>query len=141
MSRQKSPIFLPFLTIILAAGIFIADTATNLEIAVPVLYVAVVLVSVRFFDKRGVMLVAAGCIALTILSAFLTESGIRQTGLINTAISILAVSLTTFLALRIESAKVATRTLIEADQLRDALIGSVSHALRTTLASIFGGDT
>jgi two-component system, OmpR family, sensor histidine kinase KdpD len=59
--------------------------------------------------------------------------------LINTAISILAVGLTTFLALRIESAKVATRTLIEADQLRDALIGSVSHELRTPLASILGG--
>ena len=139
MSGQKSPIFLPFLTIILVAGIFIADTATNLEIAVPVLYVAVVLVSVRFCDKRGVILVAAGCIALTILSAVLTESGIRQTGLINTAISILAVGLTTFLALRIESAKVATRALIEADQLRDALIGSVSHELRTPLASIIGG--
>ena len=139
MSRQKNPIFLPFLTIILAAGIFIADTATNLEIAVPVLYVAVVLVSVRFFNKRGVILVAAGCIALTIISALLTESGIRQTGLINTAISILAVGLTTFLALRIESAKVATRALIEADQLRDALIGSVSHELRTPLASILGG--
>ena len=135
---QKSSIVLPILTILLASGIFVADTMTNLEIAVPVLYVAVVLASVRFCEKRGVVLVAVGCIALTVLSTLLTPADLKQTGLINTAISILAVVLTTFLALRIESARFTAKTLIEADQLRDALIGSVSHELRTPLASILG---
>jgi len=86
-----------------------------------------------------VLLVAAWCIALTVFSSALTGSDIKQTGLINTAISILAVGLTTFLALKIESARLTAQTLIEADQLRDALIGSVSHELRTPLASILGG--
>jgi K+-sensing histidine kinase KdpD len=135
---QRS-IVLPILTAVLAAAIFAADSATNLEIAVPVLYVAVVLMSVRFCDRRGVILVAAGCVALTMLSTFFTASELRQTGLINTAISILVVGLTTVLALRIESARFTAKTLIEADQLRDALIGSVSHELRTPLASILGG--
>lgn len=139
MPAQKNPIVLPILTIVLAAAIFVADTATNLEIAVPVLYVVVVLISVRFCEMRGVILVAAGCVALTMLSGFLTTTDIRQVGVINTAISILAVGLTTFLALRIETAKSKAETLIEADQLRDALIGSVSHELRTPLASILGG--
>lgn len=135
---QRS-IVLPILTAVLAAAIFAADSATNLEIAVPALYVAVVLMSVRFCDRRGVILVAAGCVALTMLSTFFTASELRQTGLINTAISILVVGLTTVLALRIESARFTAKTLIEADQLRDALIGSVSHELRTPLASILGG--
>jgi len=136
---NRSSIILPMLCVAMAAGIFALDTATNLEIAVPVLYVAVVLVSVRFLEKRGVILVAASCMALTILSYFLTGGDLKQAGLINTAISLLAVGITTFLALRIESARFTTKTLIEADQLRDALIGSVSHELRTPLASILGG--
>ena len=133
---QTRSILLPIVTAVLAAGIFAADTATNLEIAVPVLYVAVVLIAVRFLDRRGVILVAAGCIGLTMLSSIFTVSEVKQTGLINTAISILVVGLTTFLALKIESARVTAKTLMEADQLRDALIGSVSHELRTPLASI-----
>lgn len=136
---QKHSIALPILTAALAAGIFAADTATHLDIAVPVLYVAVVLISVQFCERRGVLLVAAGCIALTLFSSALTGTDIKQTGLINTAISLLAIGLTTFLALKIESARFTAKTLIEADQLRDALIGSVSHELRTPLASILGG--
>ena len=136
---QKTSIVLPVLTVLLAAAIFAADTITNLDIAVPVLYVAVVLLSVRFCETRGVILVAAGCMALTILSYLLTNAGPKQEGLVNTAISLLAVGLTTFLAIRIESAKFTAKTLLEADQLRDALIGSVSHELRTPLASILGG--
>jgi two-component system sensor histidine kinase KdpD len=138
-SGQKSSVVLPVLTVLLAAAIFAADTITNLDIAVPVLYVAVVLLSVRFCETRGVILVAAGCMALTILSYLLTNAGSKQEGLVNTAISLLAVGLTTFLAIRIESAKFTAKTLLEADQLRDALIGSVSHELRTPLASILGG--
>jgi hypothetical protein len=38
----KGSVLLPIMTAVLAAGIFAADTATNLEIAVPVLYVVVV---------------------------------------------------------------------------------------------------
>ena len=135
----KRAIILPILCVIMAAGIFALDTATNLEIAVPVLYVAVVLVAVRFLEKRGVVLVSASCVALTVLSYVLTAEGVKQAGLINTGISLLAVGITTFLALKIESARFTAKTLVEADQLRDALIDSVSHELRTPLASILGG--
>jgi K+-sensing histidine kinase KdpD len=75
---------------------------------------------------------------LTVLSYFLTPT-LKQTGLFNTAISLLVVGLTTYLALAIESARTVTSALTEANQLRDALIGSVSHELRTPLASILGG--
>ena len=132
-------IVFPIITIALALGIFAVDTTTDLEIAVAVLYVVVVLMSVRCCEMRGVILVAVGCMALTALSYFLTRTGDPETGLINTAISVLAVGLTTFLTLKTESVKTAAQALIATDQLRDALIGSVSHELRTPLASILGG--
>ena len=130
---------LPTITAALALGIFAADTATDLEIAVAVLYVVIVLMSVRFCERSGVILVSSACMTLTVLSYFLTHAGHKQAGLINTAISLLAVGLTTYLALKIESARNATKTLTQTNQLRDALIGSVSHELRTPLASILGG--
>ena len=132
-------ILLPAATVTLAAGIFIVDTTTDLDIAAAVLYVAVVLMSVGFCDRRGVVLVSLGCVALTILSGLLTSSETSQSGLINTGISFLALGLTTYLSLKIESARNTAKYLVEADQLRDALIGSVSHELRTPLASIVGG--
>ena len=66
---------LPALLVLLAAAIFLADTITNLEIAVAVFYVAIVLIAVRYLDQRGVAMVAAACMALTVLSFFLTRAG------------------------------------------------------------------
>src|SRR5437868_13367797 len=85
----------------LAIGIFVFDTLNDLEIAVEVLYVVVVLISVSFCRKQGVVFVALVCMALTILSYFLTPSGSPQAGLINDGISLVAIAATTFLALRI----------------------------------------
>jgi two-component system sensor histidine kinase KdpD len=138
-SANKKSIALPIVTVGVAALIFVADTYTDLEIAVAVLYVAVVLISVRFLERRGVIHVSLGCMALTVLSYFLTTGGLRQAGLINTAVSLITVGLTTYLALKIELTRNVARALAETEQLRDAIIGSVSHELRTPLASILGG--
>jgi len=98
---------LPLTATISAIAIFILDTVTDLEIAAAVFYVAVVLMSVSFCQKRGVLLVGAACIVLTILSYFLTRSGSPQAGLVNCVISIAAIAATTYLVLKIDSAKVA----------------------------------
>ena len=99
---------LPVVAITLAAGIFIADTIANLEIAFPAFYTVVVLLAVRFCKKRGVILVGAGCCALTLLSDLLTAaSGSSGIGFINTTISLLAIATTTYLAVKIESEKAA----------------------------------
>ena len=100
---------LPAATFLLAAGIFALDTVTDLEIAVAVLYVAVVLLSVGFCRTRGVVLVSIGCIALTVLSFLVSRNGAHLSGWINSGISILAIAATTFLALRIESAELSAR--------------------------------
>ena len=97
----------PIATAVFAIGIFIADTLTHLEIAVAVLYVVVVLMTARFAQPRGALLVAAGCAGLTLLSFFLSHpSKPEPTGVINTFVSILAIGLTTLLVRRSQSAEV-----------------------------------
>jgi C4-dicarboxylate-specific signal transduction histidine kinase len=103
-----TPWLLAAATAVLAAVIFVADTIADLEIAFPAFYTVVVLMSVRFCKRRAVILVGAGCIALTLLSDLLTAaSGSSGIGVINTTISILAIAITTYLSLKIESEKEA----------------------------------
>jgi signal transduction histidine kinase len=100
---------LPFTAIVLATAIFIADTLTELEIAFPAFYTAIVLIAARFCKKRGVVFVGVGCIALTLLSDLLTiDVAPSQAGIINTCISLVAIAATTYLALKIEMEKEAT---------------------------------
>jgi signal transduction histidine kinase len=100
--------FLPLTTAALAAAIFVADTITDLEIAAPVFYTTIVLLSVSFLKKNGIVFVGIGCIALTLLSDLLTaNNGVSEAGVINTALSLLAITSTTFLAVKIQSSKVA----------------------------------
>src|ERR1017187_10770003 len=99
---------LPVAAIALAAGIFIADTIANLEIAFPAFYTVVVLLAGRFCKKPGVILVGVGCCALTLLSDLLTAaSGSTGIGFITNTISLLAIATTTYLAGKIESEKAA----------------------------------
>ena len=58
---------LPSATAALALGIFVIDSLVIAEIDVAVLCVAVVLLSARFCDTRGVLMVGLGCIALSML--------------------------------------------------------------------------
>jgi signal transduction histidine kinase len=91
--------------VLIAAAVFVADTVTQLEIAVAVLYVAVILIAVRVFERQGVLIVALACVALTILSYFLSrEEHSPKTGFINCAISIAAILASTYLALRNQTA-------------------------------------
>src|ERR1035441_9832493 len=99
---------LPVVAITLAAGIFVADTIADLEIAVPAFYTVVVLLAVRFCKKRGVILVGVGCCALTLLSdLFTAASGSTGIGFINTSISLLGIATPTFGGVKSESEKAA----------------------------------
>jgi len=87
----------------LAVAIFVLDTITDLEIAVAVLYVAVVLMSVRFCAKRGVVIVAASCIVLTVVSLLMTPGSLSKAGFFNCVISVAAIMASTYLILQIQS--------------------------------------
>jgi signal transduction histidine kinase len=101
-------LLLPVASVALAVGIFVVDTIIDLDIAFPVFYTAIVLLSVSFCRKNGVVFVGVGCIALTLLSDLLTaNTGVSEAGVINTVVSLLAITSTTFLAVKIQSEKVA----------------------------------
>ncbi|CAN7547404.1 ATP-binding protein [Rhizobium rhizogenes] len=94
---------------LLAALIFVADTVTNLEIAFAVLYVSVILISVRSGRPGAVIFVGLTCTILTIVSYCLTRHGDSQSGMVNGAISLLAIGATTYLAIRIETTEARAR--------------------------------
>ena len=91
----------------LLAVIFIADTITDLELAVAVFYVAVVLIAVGFLRARGVLVVSAICVFLTLASFVFTRSGAYEAGVINCALSLCAIVITTYLGLTKSSAILA----------------------------------
>ena len=95
--------FLRVATGSLTVAIFVLDTITDLEIAVAVLYVAVVLMSVRFCAKRGVVMVAASCIVLTAVSFLMTPGSLSKAGFFNCVISVAAIVASTYLILQIQS--------------------------------------
>jgi two-component system sensor kinase FixL len=98
--RSSTSALLPLATAAFAAGVFIADTVTPVEIAVAVLYVAVVLMAARFCRAQG----------LTVLSFLLSPHRVAiAEGLIDMAISTTAIGLTTVLALHSRSAEVTLR--------------------------------
>jgi C4-dicarboxylate-specific signal transduction histidine kinase len=96
-----------------AAAVFVADAFTPPECVVSGLYVVVVLMGARFCRPRGLWLIAAGCCTLTVLAQFLAHQivfGRNQASLIgafNSAVSVFAISLSTYLILRGRSAETA----------------------------------
>ena len=89
----------------IAIAIFVVDTLTHVNVAVGVLYVAVVLIVVRSFEPRVVLLVAAGCMALAVLSYLLSREGsLSVTVLANLGVDLAAIATATYLALRNQSA-------------------------------------
>ncbi|WP_244667885.1 MULTISPECIES: ATP-binding protein [unclassified Bosea (in: a-proteobacteria)] len=143
--RERMRIERPWLwlgLIATVAAIFLADTFTSLEIAVAVLYVAVILISVRFDRPAVVVSFGAASAVLTILSYLLTPRGIQETGLANGALSLIAIGATTYLALRIEAAEARVRqTQAElAHMARVTTMGeltaSIAHEVSQPLAGI-----
>jgi signal transduction histidine kinase len=134
---------LPAAAYVLAAGIFIADTLSDLELAVPAFYTAVVLMSVRFCKKRGVILVGTACVGLTLLSDLLTAaSGSSGIGIINTAISLLAIVTTTYLAIKIEAERAAAYEIrsqlahVGRVTMLGELTASIAHEVNQPLAAV-----
>src|SRR5262245_15659455 len=103
-------LLLPVATALLATGIFVADAFTSREIAIGVLYVAVVLMAASFCGARGLALVTAGCVALTVVGFALSESGERPfTDIVNTIISIASIGLAAYFVLQRQSAEASLR--------------------------------
>ena len=113
--RSATSALLPVATAALAAGVFAAEAITSMKLVVAVCYVVVVLLAARFSSARGIVLVGAGCVGLTLLAFFLpgfseTEGG--GTG-IKASISAAVIGLATFL---VTEQKRATEALRESEE-------------------------
>jgi class 3 adenylate cyclase len=102
---QKSSLQ-PLLIGALAIGIFIFDTLSPLHFAIAVLYAVVVLIAASHYRRRGILMTAGACVALTLLSFDLTHGmHLGGTAPIRCIVSLAAISITTFLALKSLTAK------------------------------------
>ena len=127
---------------VLTAAVFVLDTVTDLEIATAVFYIVVILIAIGMFRRRGVILLSILCIILTLCSAVLTRSGSYEAGLINSGISVAAIAITTWLALRMIAAESAAHEA-RAQLIRIArvnslgeLAASIAHEVNQPLAAI-----
>ena len=116
LKRRALPPLLPTATALLAGAIFVADTFTNADIAVAMLYVAVVLIAGRFSTAAGIMWTGAICIVLTIASYLLTlPSGLLPmpgsvfAATVNGLIAIVAIGSTTAIVVQQKSAEGSLR--------------------------------
>jgi C4-dicarboxylate-specific signal transduction histidine kinase len=140
-ATPNSPI-LPIVTAALAVGVFILDTITGLEIAVDVLYVAVILMSAGFCQRRGIIIVSTGCMALTVLSFLLTFTPPTSTDVINDGLGLVAIVATSYLVLRIKSAETAMHAArahvahIARVTTLGELTASIAHEVNQPLAAI-----
>src|SRR5262249_35445140 len=64
---------------IVACAIFVVDTEVHVDIDVPVLYVAVVLMSTRLFERRGILIVSLGCAVLVVAGYLLSPGNLLTT--------------------------------------------------------------
>jgi PAS domain S-box-containing protein len=113
-SERGTSALIPVIALLLAIAIFVVDWIVPAGFAIAVLYVAVVLLAVDVCDRRGVLLVSSGCMALTVL-AYGLEHGLAgpDESMIRAAVSLAAIALTTVLALRNQAANAALRAQAE----------------------------
>ena len=94
----------PLAAAALAVTIFVVDAFTPLDMAVAVLYVVVVLMAANFLDRRGLLLVSAGCLTATVVAYLMAHGLTMTTALGRCVMSVAAIAITAFLALKNQTA-------------------------------------
>jgi len=128
------------------AAIFVADTLSRYEVAAAVFYILVILSASSALGRRSLTLLAATCVVLTLasfgMSIWFDTQGAYRSGLINSAISIVAIVVTAWLALKRAAAAQAARQaqtqflrLARVHSLQN-LTASIAHEVNQPLAAI-----
>ena len=96
-----SPGLSAVLAAVMAVGVFLVDTVTPASFAVAVLYGVVVLLAGNRWRGRALVLVAMGCVALTLLSFGLTHAlAADGNAVLRCLVSLAAIAVTTLLVRR-----------------------------------------
>lgn len=114
--QDQLPLPRPFLSTILpltvaaiiAAAIFVVDWVTTPEITIAPLFATVVLLVGRILDKRGILLVATGCVVLTIV-ALHNHYELSFVAFANLFASLATIGTTAYLVVRNRSADLVLR--------------------------------
>ena len=124
------------------AAIFLIDTTTSYEVAASVFYTVVILTAARVLNPRALIVLTGTCIGITLLSAALTPHGDYRAGLINLAISIVAILITGYLVRKMEAARAAAHDAqarllcIARVKSLEGLTTSIAHEVNQPLAAI-----
>jgi phosphoglycerate-specific signal transduction histidine kinase len=118
--------------VILALIIFLIDWLSSLDVAIAVLYVAVILMSGDLFSRRGVALVSIGCGCLT-LTAFLLSHGPEWLvpPFARCLVSLCAIAITAFLALKNKAARDALQEQVRLLHRSEAFLAGAQRLSQT----------
>jgi len=107
----------PLAAVAFSLVIFVIDAFVNIHIAIAVLYVGVVLLSLNFCERTGILAVTFGCISLAVL-ALVIQHGFdpSKEALARLLFSVVAITITGLLIARISS---TTETLRDQAELLD----------------------
>jgi len=112
--EQNTVLRLAVLAIAIAASVFVLDLWLPLGIAVPMMYVAPVVISLWSPQERFTLITATAGTALTGLGFSLSPAGgIAWMGILNRLLSVLIIWVTALLILRHKQAREAIKTLRE----------------------------
>jgi two-component system sensor kinase FixL len=90
--------------VVFSIAVFLLDTLVMFDIAIAVLYIAVVLVSIGVYGRRRVLAACAACMILTVLSLVIQHYPAFSAEAIGRCIvSVIAIAITGALGVRIES--------------------------------------
>lgn len=129
MSAVRSP--LPSIVVgLMIVAIFVVDAFTMLDVAIAVLYVAVVLMSVTFWRRYAVILITLLCMGLTVIAYGLSHHFMLDEGaLARCIVSLIAIAVTAFLALR---GQAATNRLLQREEALHRSQAQLAHVTRVT---------
>lgn len=118
--------------VILALIIFLIDWLSSLDVAIAVLYVAVILMSGDLFSRRGVALVSVACGVLT-LAAFLFSHGPQWLvpPFARCLVSLCAIAITAFLALKNKAARDALQEQVHLLHRSEAFLAGAQRLSQT----------
>ncbi|WP_208248289.1 ATP-binding protein [Rhizobium sp. T1470] len=122
------------IAVALAAAVFYVDTYTDIEGAVAVLYVVTMLLAAQATTRTGLLVIAAVCAALTLLSYATThrnDADLQST--IRLIVALAALFVTTMLLLKTESARLALLSINSALKDSEARYRSIFDRTRVAL--------